>query len=78
MNIQNAVIMYCVLQPEGVPQQYSTSVFITLSPGQQYSNVLTVTLPAVGLVPDSQYIEVTAIGWYFPVQNYIVPKLNRL
>lgn len=52
------------LQPEGVTQQYSTAVFINLSGNQSYSNVLNISLPTVGLVPGSEYIEVTAIGGY--------------
>jgi hypothetical protein len=51
-----------MLQPEGVTQQYSTSLFINLSPGQSYQEVLSVSLPTVGLVAGSQYIEVTVIG----------------
>ena len=50
-------------QPEGIPSEYSTSTFISLSSGETYNGVLNVSFPADGdLVPGSQYIEVTAIG----------------
>jgi hypothetical protein len=51
-----------MLQPEGVTQQYSTSLFINLSPGKTYQNEFNVSLPTVGLVTGSQYVEVTVIG----------------
>lgn len=39
-------------------------MYINLSPGQTYNNILNVTLPDNGLVPGSEYIEVTAIGTF--------------
>ena len=54
------------MQPEGIVQQYSTSTFIQLSDGRQYNGSLTVSLPPKNhLVPDSAFVEVTAIGLYF-------------
>lgn len=60
---------HCSIQPEGVPQQYSTAVFINLSPGQTYNSILNLSLPVNGLVSGSEYIEVTATGQYQIAMN---------
>jgi CD109 antigen len=49
--------------PEGVPQEYSTSVLFSVSAGQTQSNTLSVSRPPDGvLVPGSLYATVTVIG----------------
>lgn len=56
-------LIYC-LKPEGVQQQYSTSMFVQLSSSVPiYNNTMNVSLPPVGkLVSGSQYIEMTTMG----------------
>jgi CD109 antigen len=60
----DAVRVMLLVKPEGVQQQYSTSVFVQLSSSTPtYNTTMDVSLPPVGtLVPGSQYIEVTTIG----------------
>ena len=54
------------IQPEGIPQAYSSSVFIQLpGDGSTFQTMLNVSLPPAGqLVPGSQTIQCTVIGLY--------------
>jgi CD109 antigen len=57
----DAVRAMLLVEPEGIPQEYCTSVFISLTAGQTYNNTLGISLPYT-LVPGSEYIQVNVIG----------------
>jgi CD109 antigen len=57
----DAVKVNLLVKPEGVSQEYSTSVFFSLSAGQTDNVTLAIALP-LSLVPGSEYFFVTAIG----------------
>jgi CD109 antigen len=57
----DAVEVMLLVEPEGVSQEYSTSVFFSLSAGQTADTTLNISIPA-NFVPGSEYFQVTAIG----------------